>query len=839
MPGLDPSTLYYFAMKTADAAEPANVSALSNVPSVTTRPPLVPVTVHNPWLVNDRVADTHNLDTMAATYVNEYTPDGVVVSTRDEQKAVAIYNNQKRRLYHWADEPPSVGGNDINDPTYNQNVFGWGLCGRHASQACTIAGAAGFGERKTNVPGDWQYEVNYDGRWHLFHTMMTFYVYTRDNPPHIASSDEIKADNTVCTQAEAEGRVCPGFLLCGDTATWEADACNHYSVAGTGQVTTRWTGNMDLRLGQTFKRTWEAWEDEHPNPRTNADSMAGLDPPYHHECQHDNEDYVNWPYWEPYGQRIPYVVDYKTTYRRWSNGTDTLAPDFRSAACQALLDSSSHDIATYDQDAITPDLHAAAVGVQGEAVFKVDVPFYITDATISGDFTRTGTNDGASVLVSDNGVTWTTVYTAGLGTTHVDNQSLRPNVFAHWQTYWIKIQVKATTALTDAGVSNFVLTTIFEHNKGAMAYLDKGVNHITVTFDNPAELAASGNVLHIVYKWKEYDGAGWTIDKQFETTTATSPTTFTITTGGDKVPRTEYILMDITQPDVMAPSSIADLAAPAGEIGRDSVVLNWTAPGDDGLSGQASRYDIRYSTDPIVDQASFDAATQVAGVPAPQPLGSSESFTVSGLQSSTTYYFAVIAYDDGNNSSGLSNVVSATTGADTPPAAVTDLMACHSCITRDSMLLNWTATGEDGTIGTATSYDLRYSTGAITDMASFNAATPIAGVSAPQPAGSTEAFTLSGLTAGTTYNFALVVYDAVGQASPLSNVAVATTLPPRKTGDVNDDGYVNVGDLQRVVSAWGSNDQGGWYNWDPDCDFDSSGSIDVGDLLILATHWNS
>ncbi len=225
-------------------------------------------------------------------------------------------------------------------------------------------------------------------------------------------------------------------------------------------------------------------------------------------------------------------------------------------------------------------------------------------------------------------------------------------------------------------------------------------------------------------------------------------------------------------------------------------------------------------------------------MPVPQSAGSPEQFTVTGLAAGVTYDFALVVYDKGGNTSGLSNVVTATTAADTPPAAVTDLMACHSCTTRTSLQLNWTATGEDGTTGTATSYDLRYSTGDITDMASFNAATPITGVSAPQPAGCTEAFTLSGLTAGTTYNFALVVYDASGQVSPLSNVAVATTLPPRKTGDANDDGYVNVGDLQAVIAAWGSDDQGGWWNWNPDCDFNTDRCINIGDLQILVAHWN-
>jgi hypothetical protein len=93
-----------------------------------------------------------------------------------------------------------------------------------------------------------------------------------------------------------------------------------------------------------------------------------------------------------------------------------------------------------------------------------------------------------------------------------------------------------------------VISTIFEHNKGAMAYLDKGVNNITVTFDNPQDLSASRTELRVTYKWKEYSGSDWTVDKQSQTIVKTSPATFTITTGGAKVPRTEYIQIEVLGP---------------------------------------------------------------------------------------------------------------------------------------------------------------------------------------------------------------------------------------------------------------------------------------------------
>ncbi len=160
-------------------------------------------------------------------------------------------------------------------------------------------------------------------------------------------------------------------------------------------------------------------------------------------------------------------------------------------------------------------------------------------------------------------------------------------------------------------------------------------------------------------------------------------------------------------------------------------------------------------------------------------------------------------------------------------------------LTSSSVDLSWTATGNDDSSGTAWSYDLRYSASPITDMASFAAATAITGLNAPKPAGQAESITVSGLTAATAYYFALVVTDEAGNASGLSNVVGITTQPPRKIGDANGDGYVNVGDLQAVVTAWGSNDQGGWWNWDPDCDFNNDGYITVGDLQVLVVHWNT
>ena len=110
--------------------------------------------------------------------------------------------------------------------------------------------------------------------------------------------------------------------------------------------------------------------------------------------------------------------------------------------------------------------------------------------------------------------------------------------------------------------------------------------------------------------------------------------------------------------DAMAPAAVTDLAA--SDPTSNSITLGWTAPGDNGESGTASQYNIRYMTAPITE-ADWSSATQVSGEPKPQAAGTSQSMTVSGLDPSTIYYFAIKTADEVPNWSVLSNVASVTT----------------------------------------------------------------------------------------------------------------------------------------------------------------------------------
>jgi formylglycine-generating enzyme required for sulfatase activity len=117
------------------------------------------------------------------------------------------------------------------------------------------------------------------------------------------------------------------------------------------------------------------------------------------------------------------------------------------------------------------------------------------------------------------------------------------------------------------------------------------------------------------------------------------------------------------------------------------------------------------------------------------------------------------------------------------PGLIDGLTASTFSMTK--IRLNWPATGNDRYNGTASQYDIRYSTETITDEKWANA-TQCTGEPAPKTHGSAETFKVPGLTASTTYYFAMRTGDAAGNWSGISNVAVATTaaanLPPTLSG---------------------------------------------------------
>jgi hypothetical protein len=124
--------------------------------------------------------------------------------------------------------------------------------------------------------------------------------------------------------------------------------------------------------------------------------------------------------------------------------------------------------------------------------------------------------------------------------------------------------------------------------------------------------------------------------------------------------------------DVTPPGAILDLRPVEALTRANSVVLAWTAPGNDGNVGSVASYEVRLSQN-VITPESFAEAIPPEGItwemtPAPAvPAGQTQTARVIGLKPEQTYHFAVRAVDPAGNRGPVSQDVTATTGRDTTP----------------------------------------------------------------------------------------------------------------------------------------------------------------------------
>lgn len=120
--------------------------------------------------------------------------------------------------------------------------------------------------------------------------------------------------------------------------------------------------------------------------------------------------------------------------------------------------------------------------------------------------------------------------------------------------------------------------------------------------------------------------------------------------------------------DTIPPDTITDLAMISNTY--NSISLQWTASGDDGLMGTVEKYDLRYDTLPITEQNFYNADSLI--IPRTQLTDTIENITIQGLICNTNYYFAIKAIDEVDNISSISNLTMvATASCPTPDIFIT------------------------------------------------------------------------------------------------------------------------------------------------------------------------
>ncbi|NP_001267595.1 chloride channel accessory 4 gene 1 L homeolog precursor [Xenopus laevis] len=126
-------------------------------------------------------------------------------------------------------------------------------------------------------------------------------------------------------------------------------------------------------------------------------------------------------------------------------------------------------------------------------------------------------------------------------------------------------------------------------------------------------------------------------------------------------------------PDIYKPEKVTDLEA---NIEEDTIVLAWTATGDDLDQGTVSRYDLRMSDSPEELRRNFDSCTSVnISNFVPQEAGAQENFTFVPkdivIANGTILYFALVALDKVPQKSDLSNIAQAALLIPPTPAPTT------------------------------------------------------------------------------------------------------------------------------------------------------------------------
>jgi Leucine-rich repeat (LRR) protein len=152
---------------------------------------------------------------------------------------------------------------------------------------------------------------------------------------------------------------------------------------------------------------------------------------------------------------------------------------------------------------------------------------------------------------------------------------------------------------------------------------------------------------------------------------------------------------------------------------------------------------------------------------------------------------------------------------ETFPSSVKDLRV--KSVTPTTVTLEWTAPGDDDTVGTAALYDLRYKTGNLS-WENWDDAIPVSGEPAPSPSGSPDSMVVTGLIEDSTYYFGIKTKNHAGIWSWLSNIPMAVcfddfvvTFPDQRLDEIMrtkiaiPTGPIHRSDLLPVAQLFANN----------------------------------
>ena len=210
----------------------------------------------------------------------------------------------------------------------------------------------------------------------------------------------------------------------------------------------------------------------------------------------------------------------------------------------------------------------------------------------------------------------------------------------------------------------------------------------------------------------------------------------------------------------------------AASVTDTTLTLNWTKATDDVTAESAIQYRVYYSSS---DNISSVDTIVTNGLPLNSYTADIATLNVTGLSASTTYYFNVIVKDEAGDTSVYSTMTQATgvLGGDyTAPTAGNSGVMTTDSITANSLTLTWVTGTDDTSFSSALEYRVYYSTSDNIDSVANIEAN---GTAINSYTSDIATLNVTGLTAGSTYYFNVIVKDEAGNQTAYTAKEQATT----------------------------------------------------------------
>ena len=417
-----------------------------------------------------------------------------------EEKAIAVWRFiQQCTKEGLVPKEPAYGRKYILSPLKLLNVYGVHWCDGLSRIMTMTWRDLGYRAEKLYYFGHtladcrWEDDDGID-RWHVFDLSQHWYVYDRTGS-HIATKEELALDHSLIyfpSRTPIPSRpslVQPSFVHAGHLKM------EHHNAG------------ISLRSKESIERYW---------------GNEGK-PYYNLFGKKSRKDFEHGPYPITYG-----------------NGRFIYEPNLGEKNFEEGLFREPVNLACTEIDGLSPALHPEDSNKKAIAVFKIALPYIISDAWLNAKLIRKNINDKIKFFLSvDEGRTWHTFWQTGkeLGPIQLDqinfcrpfnpSQKMKPkNItpFGRYD-YLIKIEMKSAKKITDCGLDSLSVVTVLQHNLFSLPMLRQGKNLITVR----GKLAPQ-STLRITYLWDDGDGKA----RNHVVDIITTPYQYEITTKGKK-----------------------------------------------------------------------------------------------------------------------------------------------------------------------------------------------------------------------------------------------------------------------------------------------------------------